>query len=467
MTPSTKISYPPLSAELSGGWLRSLRIFGPGAILASVTVGTGETIFAPRAGATFGYALFWVILIAVVFKAVLVYTGARHLVLTGEHPLEAWARFPGPRRWVPILIGLIAVLSFPLWIAALADAVSSLCVWITGIGGESRWGRPLWGTSLILLAMLLTMIQTYNIIENVSTVILALKVVFILAAVLVVKPDWAAALWGMIMPTLPEYQPWVATSYPDIAARPVWLEIGVLLGTIGGGVQDYTGYVGFMREKNWGASGAAAGGPQMLSHDQQTADLGRRWLRAPLLDIGVSFGSVLLMTFCFMLLGAAVLHPMQQIPTNADLYSKQSQFLGLVHPLLVNVYKAGIFFAIFGAIYGAFELYARSAYEPLRAIWPQREWSMERVRLWAILYSGVGGLVLLWTELKTVTLASLIAPFSGVMGCGLWCLAMVWVDRTQMPAGYRMHKGLLALALLAGVVMSVIGAYVTAQSWAQ
>lgn len=454
------LEYPPLGDELSGGWLTVLRIFGPGAIIASVTVGTGETIFAPRAGATFGYSLFWVILLAVLCKGVLVYTGARHLVLTGEHPIQAWSRFAGPRNWVPILMGLMVVLAFPLWIAALADAVGSLCVWVTGIGGSTRWGRPLWGTAIILAAMMLSLVQTYNIIERVSTVVLILKIVFILIAVLIVKPNWLAALWGMVVPHLPTYEPWVSTGYPEVASRTVWLEIGVLLGAVGGGTQDYTGYVGMIREKGWGASGAATGGPDRLPLDPQSISLGRRWLRAPLQDVAFSFGSVFIITGCFMLLGAALLHPLHLIPTNADLYSKQSYFLALVHPGLVTVYKAGIFAAIFGVIYGAFEVYTRSAYEPLRAIWPQHKWSLKRVRLWVTMYSGVGGLLLLGVGLKTVTLASIVSPFSGVLGCGLWCLAMVWVDRRQMPEPYQMSRRLLAVTLIAGVVMSGIGIYV-------
>ena len=59
------IEYPPVSPDLSGSWTRLLRVFGPGAIIASVTVGTGETIFAPRVGALFGYAMLWVILATV------------------------------------------------------------------------------------------------------------------------------------------------------------------------------------------------------------------------------------------------------------------------------------------------------------------------------------------------------------------------------------------------------------------
>ena len=112
--PQESIEYPPLSDDLSGRWTRLLRVFGPGAIIASVTVGTGETIFAPRVGAVFGYAMLWVILATVVFKAVQVYAGARYLVLTGEHPLSAWARIPGPRAWVVKLMGIVSIIAFPL-----------------------------------------------------------------------------------------------------------------------------------------------------------------------------------------------------------------------------------------------------------------------------------------------------------------------------------------------------------------
>ena len=61
------LDYPPLPSELTGSWWHVLRIFGPGVIIASVTVGTGETIFAPRVGAIFGYGLLWVAVFTVLF----------------------------------------------------------------------------------------------------------------------------------------------------------------------------------------------------------------------------------------------------------------------------------------------------------------------------------------------------------------------------------------------------------------
>jgi hypothetical protein len=61
-----RFRYPAPSTEISSGWLGLLKVFGPGAIIASVTVGTGETIFAPRIGAIFGYTMFWIVMVAVV-----------------------------------------------------------------------------------------------------------------------------------------------------------------------------------------------------------------------------------------------------------------------------------------------------------------------------------------------------------------------------------------------------------------
>jgi Mn2+/Fe2+ NRAMP family transporter len=461
-TEGPAIHFPEVPHEMSS-WARLARIVGPGAIIASVTVGTGETIFSPRLGAIFGYSMLWVILAAVVFKAVLVYTGGRHLVLTAEHPMEAWARLPGPRAWMPILIGGVALVSFPLWVAALSDAVASLCVWVTGLGAGSAWGRPAWATVIVAAAMLLSVVQTYNVVERVSTAFLLLKVLSIFVAILVIKPDWAAALSGLLTPSLPAYEPWVAERYAEVAEKSAFFHVAVFIGVIGGGVQDYVGYVGFMREKRWGAS-RQRGGPAALPLDAASASRARSWLRAPLFDVAFSFTSVMVMTSCFMILGAAVLHPRMEVPTDQDLYSKQSQFLGLVHPWLVNVYKAGIFFAIFGAIYGTFEVYARSAYEALHAVFPAR-WEMPAVRRAVTLYSGMGALLLLWTGLRTVMIVKVTSPFSGVLGGGLWCLAMIWVDRTQMPAPYRMGSGLRLLTLAVGVSMAAIGAYTTFVNW--
>ena len=114
------MKYPPLTEDLEKGVsLQTLKYFGAGAIVASVTIGSGETLFASRGGAVFGYSLLWCFFFGAVMKGIQVYSGARHMALTGEHPLTHWGAIPGPRNWVPIVIGALSMLCFPFWMAGI------------------------------------------------------------------------------------------------------------------------------------------------------------------------------------------------------------------------------------------------------------------------------------------------------------------------------------------------------------
>ncbi|HCQ84886.1 MAG TPA: hypothetical protein DIV36_09740, partial [Verrucomicrobiales bacterium] len=79
-------------------WLR----LGPGAIIASLTIGSGELIFSTRAGALFGPKVVWFFCLVCLLKWVLLYTTGRQMILRGIHPMESWTRLPGPRGWLPV-----------------------------------------------------------------------------------------------------------------------------------------------------------------------------------------------------------------------------------------------------------------------------------------------------------------------------------------------------------------------------
>ncbi|MFH1268557.1 MAG: enolase C-terminal domain-like protein [Planctomycetota bacterium] len=107
--------YPEPPAELTKPGLRPrLAFLGPGIILASVTIGSGELVWASRSGAIFGYGMLWCFLYAGLFKAIQVHTAARHFTLTGEHPMVGWRKLPGPPLWFPLLVAVPAVLLMPI-----------------------------------------------------------------------------------------------------------------------------------------------------------------------------------------------------------------------------------------------------------------------------------------------------------------------------------------------------------------
>ncbi len=457
---SEKQRYPDLPEELKSRRLVSLLgFFGPGAIIASVTIGSGETVFASRGGALFGYALLWCFVGGGLMKFVQVYTAARYITLTGEHPIERWSYLPGPRGWAVWVLAIITLLCFPLWLSGLPKMLGGLTVWIFGLEEAGVWADArIWGTAFVVFAIALTMIQSYGVLELTQTTIVGLLLVSIVVATLAAKPDWLAALIGTVVPAIPEYQPWVFSKYPAIAARSPWIELGTYLGAIGGGTQDYFGYIGMLREKAWGLMGhkvkAGPKGVELESSEQNYA-LGRKWLRAPLIDGTVSFGCIVLFTMAFMMLGAALLNPKQVAPDGMQLLSLQAEFLTLLHPNLLYLYQLGVFAAFMGSILAAYEIYVRTTHECLRPIVPQvRRKPVSALRPWVVAYCGVAGLAIMWLGGNPVQIVTPAAIFGGVLTSGLWCLLMIWTDRRYLPKPLQMGPILLVLNLISGLFLT-------------
>ena len=233
-----------------------------------------------------------------------------------------------------------------------------------------------------------------------------------------------------------------------------------------------------LREKAWGMLGwpnkRQIGPPEPISDTDENRSLARKWLLAPQIDVGVSVLAIVVFTLCFVTLGATVLNPNEAIPSNEKLLTEQYQFLGLLtqnSPALRWVigwtYKTGIFFAFFGTILGAYEIYTRTVHECAIALFPQLDTvPLRRFRCWTLFYVGVGGLILLWglgaIGFDPVTIVTPAALVGSVLTCGLWCFGMLWSDHVHLPKSLRMRAWLRAALLVSGVVLTagaVIGIY--------
>ena len=475
--------YPGLSAELRDrSFLGTLKIFGPGAIIASVTIGNGETIFASRGGAIFGYTLMWCFVLGAAIKFVQVYSGARFITLTGRHPLESWAQLPGLRGWFVPVMTVLTLVCMPLFLGGglpriLGDFTNSIVGIV--VTSESADGAALesqvrfdtfariWGTLYILVAIGLTLNQTYGFLERVQTFVVGLLLFSMFVAVVASSPDLIALVQGIFLPRIPQYEPWIMET-STLAARDPWVEVIVYLGVIGGGTVDYFGYLGTLREKGWGLLARSVGRHDRLRDgvDESPDNLarGRSWLRAPLIDVGISFAAIITFTLFFATLGAAILHPNQIVPEASALITEQEAFLvrDSQHPgvqwLLGFLYKTGIFFAFFGTMHGGYELYSRSVCECLTAAIPRwKTVPLGVFRRWTCAVCGVVGLILLWWNLDPVAVVTPAAIISATFTCGMWCFAMLGSDRRHLPKGLRMGPFLVTGLVVSGVALTVFG----------
>ena len=465
------------------------RYAGPGLIIASVTIGSGELVYASRSGAIFGYGLLWCFLYAGLFKAVQVYTAARHITLTGEHPMVTWARLPGPPLWFPLLIALPAVALMPIAFSAIPEILGGFVHRLVGmpmsgpaIGG---WGYlefwiNVWSGLLLVLCLVMALGSTYAILERVSMVVLGAIVFCVGASVIVLGPDLVQLLEGMLLPRAPVYPDWLLAT-PKYAAefrdRGPWLEVSLYLCAVGGGAYDYIGYIGMLREKKWGLAGrrvatreeldAAVAGDTDSARD--TIVRARQWQRAPLFDTAASFSLVIVVTLLFAALATLVLNSEMAVPANNDLLNEQETFLGRLHPELRWVYRCGVFLAFIGTLYGAFEVYRQTFVESAMAVAPKviTPKRIPAVRKGVVAFCFLGGMTMIWlpellagTIITRMTFGSII---SGATACGLWCFAMLWTDYVRLPAPLRMGPTTKILTAIAGLAMTTLGIIITVE----
>lgn len=438
---------------------------GPGAIIASANIGSGEMIFAARGGALFGYALIWAYIVAAITKAALAYSMNRYAVVTGEHPMTRWATvFPGPRGWFPLVFGMASVLVVPSWVSGLGLAIGDL------IGGATIGSGQTWTTLLILASISLAWFGGYKVMEKAQTLIVAFMLLAVAVATAFVGADWVGVLSG-ILPTVPEYPGWLQAAHPDISDRSVWLEVATYLGAVGGGTYDYIAYTGMLREKKWGllgpdkhgrsASQFIGVGPQSrlpISDAPEEVEKMRAWTRAPRGDIILNFSAIVLFAAMFMINGAVILREARLVPDGNETLTYQADFISGVAPGLEYLYYVGVFFAFFGSLYAFWEMYSHTVYESLAPVSEKvRNAGQRAVRPYMYAYMLVASLILVWSGAEFVFIVTPASVLGGLFICGVFCLAMVWTEHKVLPANLRLSKPAQWWVIISGMLLSILG----------
>jgi Mn2+/Fe2+ NRAMP family transporter len=465
---SENIRFPEPPENLRGrrfNLVTALTFFGPGAIIASLTIGSGETVFATRVTALFGYAILWTAVLGLIAKAALVYASNRYISVTGEHPMHRFTTvFPGPKGWFPILMAAIAIPSFP----AIASALSvGLGTYLEDLG----WGgAQVWAIGVLVVTALLAFAGGYVWLERVQIAIVGLLVVLVIIAMFVTRPDWLGVLGGLV-PNIPVYEPWVVQKYPDVAARPELVELVTFVGALGGGMYDYIGYSGLLREKRWGLLGhrdidaiedriSNLGRGERIPLSERPEDVrnARQWDRAPLGDVVISFVALGIFTIAFMVNGVTILNRQRQVPAEDKILTYQQQFLEAIAPIFRYFYIVAIILVFAGTIYALWEVYNRTTYESLGAVSERvRRAGAGRVRPWLYLYLGIVALLLVLTGLDLITLITPALIVGGTLAGGIYAAGLLYAERVTLPPQYRLRSVGYVLLVVAAIFLTIAG----------
>ena len=167
----------------------NLKHIGPGAIVASATIGAGETVLAVRVGAWGGYDLLWLILVAAVTKSFLtLYLLGRYAAMSGEAVADRLVDFPGPRGWVLWTVLVLEALVAPLVFVVIAVPCGQLMSQVLSAAGVTISYKWL-ALSFVSLAIAVGMIQRYGTLEKSQMIVCFVLFVGTVMATLLVGPN--------------------------------------------------------------------------------------------------------------------------------------------------------------------------------------------------------------------------------------------------------------------------------------
>lgn len=478
-------------------------LFGPGAIMASLTIGTGELVFSTRGGALFGYRILFVFTLISLLKWILVVSTSRHMVLTGVHPYERLIDLPGPRGWMPIMLLLMSIVCLPVWITFHSSVMGNLLSWVTGTRGwYDGGGDYIWGVIMLTMVIILSATGGYEVLEKSQTVVVLAMVACACLTLVLYQPDWLQLIMGLIPQRL-EYPDWLPETYPEIARHSEWVETTRYMGVIGGAGFDYLAYTSWLREKEWGVLPGRATERQLQEIADDPHHDVRRWVNAPFVDCAISFLLVIVFSAVFVASGAMFLGPAHVVPDENNLLNLQARFVTQIHPWLLPLYIVGAFLTMLGTLYGTLEVACNLTDEIVRSFYT--EWTKERARrlragtiAWC---ATVAFVILAWffirhtggvapdtraasatskeqstsgqlndpTPIKSssdsapqkprllLTIMTPVNLFTGVLFCGLICLSTVWMDQRWLPAGLRPSAYFTGFNIIAGVLFLALG----------
>lgn len=432
--------------------LAFLRAFGPGAVLASATIGAGETILAVRAGAWGGYDLLWLVLVATLTKSfLLLYLLGRYSALTGDAVAARLRELPGPRGWLLWFI-LVADLvpAGPLFVAIAAPCG---VLFTQQLGGDPR----LWAIAFALLAIGVAVVQRYEALEKQQVFVCVVLLACVTVSTLLVGPDWRRTFAGLFgRHGVPEVPPWAQAAFHG---RPIALELATVFGYTGNIAMGYLVYSEFVRHKRWGVfrSDHVPPPPALLPTDARNLAAARGGLRSILCDLGVTASLIFVVTAAFLVAGAVVLHPIGQMPLGFDLLSKQAAIFARLSPVLIPAYYVAILFALWGTLNTVPEIYARVTHAFLSALFPARMAGVryESVLRWLGVYLAAASVPLIWWRVQPQALMDFVGFLSTNLGVTLTFVAALWLDR-QLPAPLRVSRPVFLLGILSLLVVTAV-----------
>jgi len=318
----------------------ALKRIGPGIVLASAIVGSGEVIATTTLGAQVGYAALWIVLVSCAIKPVVQAELGRYTVVTGHTGLEGFTRVPGPRlgaSWVVWAWAITVTLTL-LQVGGMYGGVAQVLHVVVPAIGVNLWVA-------ICLAITLTVLLGggYARIERFAVFKVAIfTVITVCAAAVLLRTPGAVST--------ADFASGLSFALPASGLATAMAVFGIT----GVGATELAMYPYWCVEKGYARFvGPRDGTPEWTRR-------ARGWIRVMHLDITCSLAIYTMATVAFYLLGAGVLHSMGVVPAAKDTVAVLSNiYTRTLGGWALPLFYFGVVVTLYGTIFAATAAHSR------------------------------------------------------------------------------------------------------------
>jgi len=456
-------------------YLKYLLFFGPGAIVASLTIGQGQLILGPQIGAWAGYALLWLITLNV-GSYIIAYVSCRFTMLSGIGIMDLFAikTKKGWFNWIFIIILLIFI---PIFTATIVTSLGQAVQWVLGFGNYL-----LWGIALCLVAGVIALLGRFRLFEISHSFFIVILAVGAVATVVSIAPNILEILpnfftIGQNVPS--EFPSWVTSNpeYSSVTKTSIPLYMLGYLGTLTITIITTVGYLGWIKVKKWGIfkdkkdpSGFSQQCFENFEKEKKISYLpdnkneirkSKILLKPLIIDLVLAFVIVSIVSSAYMIAGAELLGPAQKLPSDTKLVQEQLLIFTYLAEWLKPLFQVGVIFALFGTVYAGFEAATRMLFETGRNLSKKiKNIEYKRFMLYLLVYILVTSIPIALrmyvdSNFSVLFFLSITLLFIGVIGVIIYGMGVTYLSQTVLPEKYRLGKVGLFFALLAIIFMFI------------
>ena len=158
---------------------RFLKVLGPGLLYAGAAIGVSHIVQSTRAGASYGFQLVWVVIIANLLKYPFFELGPRFAAVTGKSLLEGYESLG---RWALPLFLLMTIASMFITIAAITLVTAGIAQSVLGL----PYSTVLWCFVTLSVGVLILLSGRYAVLDRITKLVVLLLSVTTLTAVFLV-----------------------------------------------------------------------------------------------------------------------------------------------------------------------------------------------------------------------------------------------------------------------------------------